>query len=144
MIDASKPPDLMASIALFYQAYRTYTSGSDALLEQCGLGRVHHRLLYYIARNPGVTISALLDLLKVSKQALNAPLRQLVERGLVTVSTPEHDRRVRQLGLTEDGRQLEWQLTSPLAEHLGAALAKAGPQATEGWLTVMRTISEST
>ena len=141
MIDVTTPPDLMASIALFYQAYRTYTSGSDALLAQRGLGRVHHRVLYYVARHPDLTVSELLERLGVSKQALHAPLRQLVELGLVTVSTPAHDRRVRQLTLTEPGRQLEWQLTSPLAEHLSAALDRAGPQATAGWLTVMHEIS---
>ncbi len=141
MIDSSDTPDLMAHIALFYQAYRTYTSSSDALLAQRGLGRVHHRLLYYVARHPNLTVSALLELLGVTKQAAHAPLRQLVELGLVTVSTPAHDRRVRQLTLTEAGQQLEWQLTSPLAEHLSAALNRAGPQATAGWLKVMQEIS---
>lgn len=141
MLDVTSPPDLMASIALFYQAYRTYTSGSDALLAQRGLGRVHHRVLYYVARHPELTVSELLERLGVSKQALHAPLRQLVELGLVTVSKPAHDRRVRQLALTAAGQQLEWQLTSPLAEHLSAALERAGPQATAGWLKVMHEIS---
>ncbi len=141
MIDSSDTPDLIAHIALFYQAYRTYTSGSDALLAQRGLGRVHHRLLYYVARHPNVTISALLELLGVSKQAVHAPLRQLVALELIAVNTPTHDRRVRQLSLTEAGQQLEWQLTSPLAEHLSAALQRAGPQATAGWLKVMQEIS---
>lgn len=141
MIDASDNPDLMAYIALFYQAYRTYTSGSDALLAQRGLGRVHHRLLYYVARHPNLTVSALLELLGVTKQAAHAPLRQLTTQGLVMVSTPTHDRRVRQLSLTEAGQQLEWQLTSPLAEHLSAALKRAGTPATAGWLKVMQEIS---
>ncbi len=141
MLDVNAPPDLMASIALFYQAYRTYTSGSDALLAQRGLGRVHHRVLYYVARHPELTVSELLERLGVSKQALHAPLRQLVGLGLVRVGTPAHDRRVRQLTLTEAGCALEWQLTSPLAEHLSAALDRAGPQATAGWLKVMHEIS---
>ena len=68
MIDVTSPPDLMASIALFYQAYRTYTSGSDALLAQRGLGRVHHRVLYYVARHPELTVSELLERLGVAAE----------------------------------------------------------------------------
>ena len=45
----------------------------------------HHRALYFVGRHPGLSVNALLGILGVSKRALNAPLRQLIERGLIAV-----------------------------------------------------------
>jgi hypothetical protein len=54
----------------------------DALRqERAGrVGRVHHRIVYFAARRPGPSVGTHIGTLRVSKQALNAPLRQLQER----------------------------------------------------------------
>ena len=70
-------------------------------------------MLYFVGRHPRLSVNALLGILAVSKQALNAPLRQLVERGLIAVEVASHDRRVRELTLTEDGSQLEARYQPP-------------------------------
>jgi len=70
---------MRGAIEQFFFAYRGFTSNPDRILEQRGLGRVHHRVLYFVGRNKGITVSALLGILGVSKQALHAPLRQLVD-----------------------------------------------------------------
>jgi len=142
MIDQKKPDELEESIELFFFAYRAFTSRPDRMLEQRGLGRVHHRILHFVGRNPQIAVNALLGILGVSKQALNAPLRQLIEMKLVAVDVAEHDRRVKQLSLTAEGRQLETQLTGTQMKHLAAVFAAAGPQAEQGWRAVMRTIPE--
>src|SRR5512135_950099 len=100
---ASMPREkaLRLAIEQFYFGYRAFTTPPDRILEQRGLGRVHHRILYFVGRNPHISVNALLGLLSVSKQALNAPLRQLVEMQLIAMDTAEHDRRVRQLTLTD-------------------------------------------
>ena len=110
MVDLDDPAlsgDLHAAIEQFYFAYRGFTDRPDRILERRGLGRVHHRILYFIGRRPDVSVRGLLDLLAVSKQALNAPLRQLMEMGLVGVEVSPDDRRVKRLSLTEAGRKLE-------------------------------------
>ena len=55
MADARARADLRPSIELFYFAYRAFTSRPDRILAQRGLGRVHHRILYFVGRNPGLT-----------------------------------------------------------------------------------------
>jgi len=142
MIDLNNSAEMRASIELFYFAYRAFTSRPDRLLEQRGLGRVHHRILYFVGRHPQIAVNALLATLGVSKQALNAPLRQLIEMKLVAVEIAPHDRRVKQLSLTEDGRLLEEQLTSIQTRHLASAFAAAGDAAADGWSAVMRALPE--
>lgn len=131
---------LHLAIERFYFGYRAFTAPPDRVLGQRGLGRVHHRILYFVGHNPQISVNALLDILGVSKQALHAPLRQLIEMGLVAMGTALHDRRVRQLTLTASGAKLEAQLTSTQIKLLQAAFAEAGEQAEAGWHRVMHSL----
>ena len=142
MVDLNNTDALRAAAEQFFFAYRAFTSQPDRLLEQRGLGRVHHRILYFVGRHPKISVNALLGILGVSKQALNAPLRQLIEQTLISVDLAEHDRRVKQLTLTEAGRSLEEELTGIQTRHLAAAFAVAGEEAAQGWLKVMAAIPE--
>ncbi len=81
MIDASREQELNEALELFFFGYREFTAYPDGVLAKRGLGRVHHRILYFVGRNPGVTVGDLLGVLGVSKQALNAPLRRLMAEG---------------------------------------------------------------
>ena len=103
---------------------------------------MHHRILYFIGRNPQISVNALLALLNVSKQALNAPLRQLIEMQLIAMDTAEHDRRVRQLSLTPSGSKLEAQLTGSQMKQLQAVFDRVGTEAEAGWHQVMRSLAE--
>jgi DNA-binding MarR family transcriptional regulator len=136
--------EFLTSIEQFYFAYRAFTAQPDKLLEQRGLGRVHHRILYFVARKPGLPVNALQDTLQVSKQALNAPLRQLIEMKLVFAIAASRDRRVKELALTEKGRQLEQQLTATQTRQLDAVFKASGRKAAMNWLTVMQKISVTT
>ncbi len=141
LIPASIPREredaLHLAIEQFYFGYRAFTTPPDRILDQRGLGRVHHRILYFVGRNPHISVNTLLTLLSVSKQALNAPLRQLIEMKLIAMDTAEHDRRVRQLSLTANGSKLEAQLTGTQMKQLQAIFKKAGPEAEAGWHRVM-------
>jgi DNA-binding MarR family transcriptional regulator len=128
---------LREAIEQLYFGYRAFTAPPDRILEQRGLGRVHHRILYFVGRNPQISVNALLAVLNVTKQALNAPLRQLVDMQLVAMEAAEHDRRVRQLTLTPEGRKLEAQLTGTQMKQLQAVFEQAGADAEAGWHQVM-------
>ena len=135
---------LREAIELFYFAYRAFTDGPDHILEERGLGRVHHRILYFVGRNPQTTVNALLEILDVSKQALHAPLRQLVEEQLVVMRPDEKDRRYKRLNLTGEGKKLEARLTGAQMKLLGAVFAARGERAQTAWKTVMREITRGT
>ncbi len=140
----STPPRgaaLRLAIEQLYIGYRAFTAPPDRILGQRGLGRVHHRILYFVGRNPQMSVNDLLGTLGVSKQALNAPLRQLVEMRLVAMDTAAHDRRVRQLTLTPAGAKLEARLTGTQMKQLQTVFAQAGASAEVGWHRVMRGLS---
>lgn len=132
---------LRLAIEQFYFGYRAFTAPPDRILDQRGLGRVHHRILYFVGRNPNISVNELLTLLNVSKQALNAPLRQLIEMKLIVMDTAEHDRRVRQLSLTASGSKLEAQLTGTQMKQLQAVFDQVGAEAEAGWHQVMRRLA---
>jgi DNA-binding MarR family transcriptional regulator len=104
---------------------------------------VHHRLLYFIGRNPGIAVNALREILGVSKQAMNAPLRQLTVLNLVAAKSASYDRRVKELSLTADGVTLERQLTHTQMKQLETVFAAQGEQAATGWRAVMRALCTS-
>ena len=141
MIDLKKEAYLRQCIEAFYFGYREFTAQPDRILEDRGLNRVHHRILYFIGRNPGIGVGALLDILQVSKQALHAPLRQLIEMGLVRNESARFDRRVKQLSLTLVGGELEHQLTEVQMDLLQAAMDDSAAGAGDHWLEMMRSIT---
>ena len=146
MVDlpAGREEKLREAIELFYFAYRAFTDGPDHILEERGLGRVHHRILYFIGRNPQTTVNALLEILNISKQALHAPLRQLIGAHLVVMQADEKDRRYKRLMLTSDGKKLEARLTGAQMKLLGAVFSATGDRAQAAWKTVMRKMSQGT
>lgn len=127
----------------FFYSYRAFTAKPDEMLEQRGLGRVHHRILFFIARNPGLSVSQLLGALGVTKQALNVPLRQLLERELISSEACDNDKRKRLLALTAEGGKLEKALRLEQGRLLQLAFDEAGEDAVRGWLAVNQAIAWS-
>src|SRR5438445_685417 len=112
--------ELRQGIELLFYAYRDFTAEADAVLQAFGFGRAHHRVIYFVGRNPGMPVSALLDILKITKQSLSRVLGQLLRQGFVQ-QRPGTDRRQRLLDLTPQGAELERRLTERLEPILAAA-----------------------
>ena len=131
----------LAQDMLFF-AYRDFTNAADQLLEELGLGRAHHRALHFVGRQPGITVSDLLALLRITKQSLARVLSVLVEQGLISQACGPVDRRQRLLTLTPAGQALERRLFERQRERLVAAYREAGGPAVEGFRWVMRGIMD--
>jgi DNA-binding MarR family transcriptional regulator len=127
---------------LLFFAYRDFTGAADTLLEARGMGRAHHRALHFIGRNPGITVSDLLGILRITKQSLARVLTTLVAEGLVSQAQGQSDRRQRLLSLTPDGQTLERALFERQRDRLAAAFRVAGPQAVDGFRRVLRAIMD--
>ncbi|MBN9562333.1 MAG: MarR family transcriptional regulator [Alphaproteobacteria bacterium] len=129
---------------LLFFAYRDFTNAADVILEELGLGRAHHRALHFIGRNPGITVSDLLGILRITKQSLARVLTALIEQGYVVQAPGRADRRQRLLTLTPQGQVLERRLFERQRERLTAAYREAGANAVEGFRRVMRGIMNDT
>ncbi|MBT8768323.1 MarR family winged helix-turn-helix transcriptional regulator [Metapseudomonas boanensis] len=136
MLDLKNPAIQQAAMEAFFFGYQAFTSKPDEILARRGLSRVHHRILFFIAKYPGLSVKELLGYLGVSKQALNIPLRQLIEMHLVESVAADDDKRKRLLGFTAEGAKLEQALRREQARLLQRAFSEAGEEAVRGWLQV--------
>ncbi len=127
---------------LLFFAYRDFTNAADVILEELGLGRAHHRALHFIGRNPGINVSDLLCILRITKQSLARVLSALMERGYVAQEPGTDDRRQRLLTLTPAGQALERRLFERQRERLTVAYREAGAAAVDGFRRVMRGIMD--
>lgn len=132
-----REPELRRGLELLYFGNSHLTRAIDRGLSAEGLGRAHHRALYFIARQPDLTVSELLSLLAITKQSLGRVLTELTERGMVETRPGTRDRRQRLLRLTAEGQRFENQLFDALRERLSAAYASAGQTAVGGFWAVL-------
>jgi DNA-binding MarR family transcriptional regulator len=89
---AAVRPDAIACVELLFFAYRDFTGDADAVLEEYGFGRAHHRVLHFVSRNPGLRVAQLLEILKITKQSLARVLKQLVDEGFIAQREGAEDR----------------------------------------------------
>lgn len=129
--------EVRRGIELLYFGYSNMIKGADAELTAHGLGRAHHRALYFIARKPGLPVSDLLRLLGITKQSLSRVLGELQSRGLVAQQVGSRDRRQRLLSLTSEGAALEAALFEQLRSAMIGAYETAGQQAVGGFWQVL-------
>jgi DNA-binding MarR family transcriptional regulator len=134
---ADGDPEIRQAQDLLFFAYRDFTNAADVILEELGLGRAHHRAMHFIGRHPGITVSELLSILRITKQSLARVLSDIVERGYVAQSPGLDDRRQRLLRLTTDGEQLERRLFGAQKACLAEAFHAANPDALAGFREVM-------
>jgi len=128
--------------ALLFFAYRDFTNVADKVLEELDLGRAHHRALHFIGHHPGITVSGLLAILRITKQSLARVLNALVDQGYVGHAPGFEDRRLRLLTLTDKGLALEQRLFEVQRDRIARAYRAAGPEAVQGFRSVMRAIMD--
>ena len=129
--------EIRRGVELLYFGYSHLYRTTDRLLASRGMGRAHHRALYFIARQPGLTVGNLLSILSITKQSLGRVLGELDSRGLIETQVGSEDRRQRLLRLTEAGAALETELFGLLKERLAGAYAQAGQEAVTGFWRVL-------
>jgi DNA-binding MarR family transcriptional regulator len=143
LIDPARQLALREAIEDLYFGYRAFTELPDAILGDRGLGRTHHRILYFVCREPGVCVGDLLGVLRISKQAAHRPLRELERQSLIVSAVDPADRRVRRLSPTPSGSELEAQLSTTQMQLLEETFRRAGPAAEQQWRLVMGQLRRS-
>ena len=129
--------EIRRGIELLYFGYSHLNRAVDERLAKQGLGRAHQRALYFIARQPGLTVTDLLKLLAITKQSLGRVINDLTSRDLVETTQGRTDRRQKLLRLTSTGVALEASLFDDLREHLAHAYGEAGQNAVSGFWQVL-------
>jgi DNA-binding MarR family transcriptional regulator len=129
--------ELRQAMELLFFSYRDFTAEPDLILARYGFGRAHHRVIYFVGRHPSMTVSELLDILRITKQSLSRVLSQLVREDFVQQRPGLEDRRQRLLELTEKGKKLEYELIENQRNRIARAYRAAGADAVAGFRTVL-------
>jgi DNA-binding MarR family transcriptional regulator len=129
--------ELKQGVDLLFFASRGVSAGAAKEIRDAKLGPAHARAIYFIARNPGVSVADMLNILKVTKQSLNRVLNDLIDQGYVERRTGMRDRRTRQLRLTAKGTALETAIWDAQRPKLVRAFREAGPEAVMGFRRVL-------
>ena len=133
--------DLRQGLDMLFFAWRDLAAEADPALEQEGLGRAHHRALYFIGRRPGLAVGDLMATLGITKQSLGRVVKELTAKGLIAQSVGTEDRRERRLSLTEAGTALEQALSAPQRALMAGAYRAAGAEAVAGFRKVLAGLS---
>ncbi|MEG1486896.1 helix-turn-helix domain-containing protein [Lactococcus sp.] len=124
-------------LALFYFGYRAFIKQEDDLVLSYGIRQVHRRIIFFIGRLPGLTVNELLEVLDISKQALNGPMNELKEKELVYVKSNENDKRIKQLYLTEQGAMLDKRMNENQIKKMRQYFDESGDKTGAFWSKVM-------
>lgn len=114
----------LETIEQLFFAYRDFVSDPDIMLNNLGFGRAHHRVLYFVSREPGMSVAELLSILKITKQSLGRVLKQLIDSGYIVQNAGEKDKRKRLLYPTPKGRGLIRALSAPQSIRIERAFSK--------------------
>jgi DNA-binding MarR family transcriptional regulator len=129
--------ELRYSIELMFFAYRDFTAEADTMLASCGLGRAHHRVIYFVGRNPGINVSDLLAILNITKQSLSRVLSHLITDDYIYQEQGTTDKRQRLLSLTDKGKTLEHDVTMIQRRRFAQAFKSVSTNDVTGFISVM-------
>ena len=91
---------------MIFYAYRESYSDPKKVLKKYSFGTAHHRAIHLIERHRGLTVSDLLNKLKITKQSLNRVLRDLIKNKAILIKKGEIDSRQRHIFLNDKGKKL--------------------------------------
>ena len=119
-------------MAMHMQAIATKALGSE------GFSLTKHRILGFATLTPGITVGGLVRALRVSRQAVNRPLRALIDEGHVVEKIGAEDRRQKRLFPTRKGSRLYLRVIAKNIGRVDQVFRAAGPKSVRGFLEVHR------
>jgi len=113
---------------IFY-AYRETFKDPKKILNKYSLGIAHLKVINLISLHKGITISELLDKLKITKQSLNRVLKELNENKILIYRQDRNDSRVKHVFLNEKGKNLSNEIYYEQKKRIYNALKNSNPEA---------------
>ena len=101
-----KDAQLKELIEKLFTIYRESFSDAKKTLDKYSIGIAHHKVLHLLSLYEGITISELLQKLKVTKQSLNRVLKDLIKLDAVSFKKGQHDTRIKHVFLNDKGKKL--------------------------------------
>ena len=81
-------------------------SDTKKILNRYSIGLAHQKVIHLLSMYEGISISELLDRLKITKQSLNRVLKDLIKLEALTFKKDDQDTRVKHVFLNEKGKKI--------------------------------------
>ena len=101
-----KDDQLKDLIEKLFVGYRETFSDSKKILNKYSIGLAHQKVIHLLSMYEGISISELLEKLKVTKQSLNRVLKDLIKLGIIIYKKDQQDTRVKHVFLNEKGKKV--------------------------------------
>ena len=117
-----KDDQLKDLIEKLFIAYRDTFADPKKILDKHSIGIAHHKVIHLLSMYEGISISELLQKLKVTKQSLNRVLKDLTKLEVIRFEKDEKDTRVKHVYLDEKGKKLFKEIFEIQQKRIYAAL----------------------
>ena len=124
---------------LFY-AYRETFADPKKVLKKHSLGIAHQKTIHLIEKYEGITVSGLLNKLKITKQSLNRILKDLSKNKKIFVKKGEVDSRQRHILLNDNGKKLSNEIFFEQKKRIYRALKNSNSDAVVKFKEVLEKI----
>jgi DNA-binding MarR family transcriptional regulator len=101
-----KDTQLKQLIEKLFTSYRESFADAKKTLDKYSIGIAHHKVLHLISMYNGITISELLNKLKITKQSLNRVLKDLIKLETIFFVKDKLDTRVKHIFLNNKGEEI--------------------------------------
>ena len=101
-----KDDQLKDLIEKLFISYRETFSDSKRILKKYSIGLAHQKVIHLISMYQGISISELLEKLKVTKQSLNRVLKDLIKLETIRFEKDEKDTRIKHVYLNDKGNKI--------------------------------------
>ena len=135
-----KDAQLKELIEKLFISYRESFSDAKKTLDKYSIGIAHHKVLHLLSLYEGITISELLQKLKVTKQSLNRVLKDLIKLDTVSFEKDQLDTRIKHVFLNNKGKGLSEEIFLIQKKRIYRAFLKSTSEEVLNFDNVLRKI----
>tara|TARA_B100000787_G_scaffold169650_1_gene161515 strand:+ start:49 stop:486 length:438 start_codon:yes stop_codon:yes gene_type:complete len=127
-------------IEKLFISYRESFADAKETLDRHSIGIAHHKVTHLLSMYEGITISALLKKLKITKQSLHRVLKDLVELDAILFKKNQKDSRVKHIILSDKGKKLSEEIFLVQKKRIYKALLNSSAEEVLNFDNVLKKI----
>ena len=135
-----KDAQLKELIERLFTSYRESFSDARKILDKYSIGIAHHKVLHLLSMYEGITITELLNKLKITKQSLNRVLKDLIKLETVFFQKDQKDSRVKHIFLSKKGKEIFQEIFIAQKKRIYNALLNSSPEQVINFDNVLKKI----
>tara|TARA_B100000035_G_scaffold210432_1_gene180133 strand:+ start:288 stop:725 length:438 start_codon:yes stop_codon:yes gene_type:complete len=135
-----KDDQLKGLIEKLFIGYRETFSDSKKVLNKYSIGLAHQKVIHLLSMYEGISISELLNRLKVTKQSLNRVLKDLINLEIIFFKKNDQDTRIKHVFLNDKGKKIFKEIFETQKQRIYKALLNSSSEEVINFDNVLKKI----